>query len=173
MTTYMRYTYGLESYSVFLQAIRVGFFTKIGNGFSQRLKGINYLCKKPHLRCFPGFLICVWVSKLKRKVFSFSFQIICSVKAQLSAYVDKILWVNKGANTVFQISRFIQLYLIFTLSWTGIFLAISISNWYFEDNFCPLLCEKKIFLLKNYFLQTTELTERDNFDCIGLNYKAM
>ena len=69
---------------------QVVLFTKTVNDFSQRLKVINYFCKTLYLRCFPGFLIRLWVSKFKGKVFSFSFQIICSVKAHMSAYVDEI-----------------------------------------------------------------------------------
>ena len=109
-----------EAYSELFQTIKVGIFTKIVNGFSQRLKAIIHFCKKPHLRCLLGFLIRLWVSKLKGKMFSFSFQIICSVKAHMRAYVDQIVRVNKGANTLCQISRFIRLHLIFTLSWIGI-----------------------------------------------------
>ena len=48
---------------------------------------------------------------------------------------------------------------------------MSVSNWYFQDFVFRYV--KKKDLSKNYFLQTTELTERDNFDCISLNYKAM
>ena len=110
-----------ETYSELFQTIKVGICTKIVNSFSERLKAINYFCKKLHLRCLPGFLIPLWVSKLKGKVLSFYFQIICSVKAHMSASVNKILLVSKGADTLFQISRFIRLYLIFTLPWIAIF----------------------------------------------------
>ena len=82
---------GYRDVTELFQTIKIGLFTKIVNGFSQRLKAINYFYKKPHLRCLPGFLIRLWVSKLKGKMFSFSFQVICLVKAHMSAYVDKIV----------------------------------------------------------------------------------
>ena len=152
MTKYMRYTYGLESYSEFLQAIRVGFFTRTGNGFSQQLKAINYLCKKPHLRCLAGFLICVWVSKLKGKVFFFFF----SNYLLSESTFERLCWQNpmskwrcKYSISDFEIYTIVfDFYLI--LDW-NIFLAISVSNSYFEDNFCALLCEKYIFLKELLF----------------------
>ena len=125
---------------------------------------MNYFGKKPHLRCLSGFWIRLWVSKLKGKVFSFSFQIICSVKANMRAYVAKMLWVNKGAK--YAVSNFYFYTIVFNfyliLDW-NIFLAMSI---YFEEvKFCPSL-HKKNFLSKNrpyrtsYFLHSAQCIMR-------------